>query len=653
MRPNPFYFFGQIHFIFLGGMSSSISARVSEPEVEDPTKCATMKVKYREQTGEDTGVTKENNDATKEKVEGCKSPRNFREALLNVPGLTGDDEMDEDLWNDEDLPENRWYKEVEEPGQHEIGKDGVPIIHVSDKDLADWSKPWEDTLVVNVLGKKVNYKVLENKINRDWARKGTVKIIDMPRGFYAVQFGSKDDYKHVLFQGPWMVADHYIMVQRWRPNFIRSATKESKVAVWLRIPELPLELYNDNFLKRLGNVLGKFLKIDRLTSVHSRGQFARICVEMDLAKPLIPKILVRGETLSLAYEGLHSVCFKCGVYGHRMEVCMKNQEVVQFQANKEAGEAVPMNLEKRAETLEHGEKETPRDGDGETTPSPRVAAQETKVPVVEADSVHRATEQEMGREVSIFGPWMLTKRNWKKKEQVVSLGLPRGVATGKRKNPVSKGNTDTGSRYTALTSLEETKDSDEGVRRVKERMDAPTEERVVEVEFHNQSQGAQPGPSLTKIRNKVGGKNPQLGPTVRETKKLARSSGPYDKSSKQLQSHLPSKAKENLISNEKGINIGGVASDDVSEIAMELLKQHKLKMVRGPIEKPLVPLQSSCPMEQDPVEDMNPLLGFIEPGDFGNKTEIVVSNGEISGKGEAEVLQQDKALRAPISALIK
>ena len=32
--------------------------------------------------------------------------------------------------------------------------------------------------------------------------------------------------------------------------------------------------------------LGKFLKVDRLTSIHSRGKFARICAELDMEKPL-------------------------------------------------------------------------------------------------------------------------------------------------------------------------------------------------------------------------------------------------------------------------------------------------------------------------------------------------------------------------------
>lgn len=63
-----------------------------------------------------------------------------------------------------------------------------------------------------MLGRKANYRMLENKVNRDWARNGPVKIVDLPRGFYVVFFDSVEDYKHVFFEGPWMIANHYLLV---------------------------------------------------------------------------------------------------------------------------------------------------------------------------------------------------------------------------------------------------------------------------------------------------------------------------------------------------------------------------------------------------------------------------------------------------------
>nr|KYP36964.1 hypothetical protein KK1_041875 [Cajanus cajan] len=139
--------------------------------------------------------------------------------------------------------------------------------------------------------------------------------------FFLVQFFAEDDYRHALYEGPWMIAHHYILVQRWRPFFSITTSQTRMVTAWIRIPGLPIELYNDRFLWRVGSKLGSMLKIDKMTSVHSRGKFARICVEVNLMKKLVSKINVMGHIIKLEYEGLHAICFNCGKYGHRQDQC--------------------------------------------------------------------------------------------------------------------------------------------------------------------------------------------------------------------------------------------------------------------------------------------------------------------------------------------
>ncbi|KAI9077750.1 hypothetical protein K1719_040236 [Acacia pycnantha] len=68
-------------------------------------------------------------------------------------------------------------------------------------------------------------------------------------------------------------------------------------------------------------MIGKTLKIDRITAYSEKGGFARMCVEVDLQKPLLPGFCHFGEERRFVYEGLHLVCFTCGKYGHRMEQC--------------------------------------------------------------------------------------------------------------------------------------------------------------------------------------------------------------------------------------------------------------------------------------------------------------------------------------------
>ncbi|RDY09161.1 hypothetical protein CR513_06513, partial [Mucuna pruriens] len=101
-------------------------------------------------------------------------------------------------------------------------------------------------------------------------------------------FSLEDDYKHALFEGPWMVVEHYLLIQRWCLCF-------------------------------LGNAQG----VGKLTSIYLRGQCTRFCVEIDLSKRLVPHIMVRDVKLNLEYEGLHVVCFRCGCYGYKKETCME------------------------------------------------------------------------------------------------------------------------------------------------------------------------------------------------------------------------------------------------------------------------------------------------------------------------------------------
>ncbi|KAF7844786.1 ribonuclease H [Senna tora] len=67
--------------------------------------------------------------------------------------------------------------------------------------------------------------------------------------------------------------------------------------------------------------LGKVLRIDANTTHQIRGQFSRLCVELDLSKPLLSQYCVHGNLKKIEYEGLHLICFECGVYGHDLEHC--------------------------------------------------------------------------------------------------------------------------------------------------------------------------------------------------------------------------------------------------------------------------------------------------------------------------------------------
>jgi len=59
------------------------------------------------------------------------------------------------------------------------------------------------------------------------------------------------------------------------------------------------------------------LRIDSHTINGERGQFARLCIQINIDKPLNNCVKIGKMTQTVQYEGLNSLCFACRRIGHR------------------------------------------------------------------------------------------------------------------------------------------------------------------------------------------------------------------------------------------------------------------------------------------------------------------------------------------------
>lgn len=89
----------------------------------------------------------------------------------------------------------------------------------------------------------------------------------------------------------------------------------------MRLPELPIEYYDEEALHDIGNAIGPMLRVDVNTFMEKRGRFARICVQVDVDKPLVRTIIIGSKMLQVVYKGVSSMCFSCGQLGHRRMDC--------------------------------------------------------------------------------------------------------------------------------------------------------------------------------------------------------------------------------------------------------------------------------------------------------------------------------------------
>ncbi|CAL1356042.1 unnamed protein product [Linum trigynum] len=225
------------------------------------------------------------------------------------------------------LQEDKWYvadsdsedvaaMEKEEDDEIDAEEDPkCPTIPFIAAEKIKWRREWRSALVVKGLGRRVSYIPLARRLNFLWARNGEIRISDMKNGCFLVRFRNQKDYEWAMEGGPWLLGDTYLTVHRWFKGFNPWKTVITTTMVWAQLPELPIEFINKEAVMKIGQWLGKPVRVDRATELGARGKFARLCVEVDLTQPLLSQYKIEGTTYLIQYEGLDDLCTNCGTYG--------------------------------------------------------------------------------------------------------------------------------------------------------------------------------------------------------------------------------------------------------------------------------------------------------------------------------------------------
>ncbi|VFQ98624.1 unnamed protein product [Cuscuta campestris] len=113
-------------------------------------------------------------------------------------------------------------------------------------------------------------------------------------------------------------------VTKWSPN-LRQDEDSPNVPVWISFPHLPIHLHEQRALFNIASMLGTPLKVDQATLNFTRPKCARVCVEVDVSKPLHQRIHIKhvDEDLffQVQYEDPPVFCNFCRKLGHNLHSC--------------------------------------------------------------------------------------------------------------------------------------------------------------------------------------------------------------------------------------------------------------------------------------------------------------------------------------------
>lgn len=142
----------------------------------------------------------------KRSKEDGNPPLSFRDVLMQVQHK-GSCYLEISEPESEGFESDEW--EEDEQQIHNQGPSNCPlVININGETKRIMYQPWRKSLIVKVLGKKVGYTFIHEKM---WRPNGELTSLTWATTILKLTDG--EDYKRALTGGPWMIANHYLTVR--------------------------------------------------------------------------------------------------------------------------------------------------------------------------------------------------------------------------------------------------------------------------------------------------------------------------------------------------------------------------------------------------------------------------------------------------------
>lgn len=153
-----------------------------------------------------------------------------------------------------------------------------------------------------------------------WEEHGEIMISDLPNGFLLTRCPSHSVMQKLLADGPWSLNGLLLQLSSWQPFFEHAFTKLTYAAIWVQLHDLQVEFWDGESLETITAHLDPVIKINDLTLSLTGSKFARICIEINLSKPLCRGFWLGDDShqifVVVLYERLPTFCYTCGVIWH-------------------------------------------------------------------------------------------------------------------------------------------------------------------------------------------------------------------------------------------------------------------------------------------------------------------------------------------------
>ncbi|PWA61104.1 zinc knuckle CX2CX4HX4C [Artemisia annua] len=178
---------------------------------------------------------------------------------------------------------------------------------VMENDQVKGSEKWNLTVCGQFVGCSMHPSELRYNIRRMWSKYGVVDIVHK-NGQFLFKFKNKDGMDAVLESGPWMVNNKPLFVQKWSPEMNMQKVEPSKMPVWVKMVDIPLEAWSVEGISALASSIGMPILMDTVTAAMChKGMgnlgFARVLVEIPAEKGLKKSIEIQYRDKNQCVKG--------------------------------------------------------------------------------------------------------------------------------------------------------------------------------------------------------------------------------------------------------------------------------------------------------------------------------------------------------------
>ncbi|XP_026399023.1 uncharacterized protein LOC113294860 [Papaver somniferum] len=195
---------------------------------------------------------------------------------------------------------------------------------IPDEVINECLDEWKFSLIGRLDLVKLKMNNVSEALLKQCQLKGKVQFIPLGKGFFIIKLDNLEDRNHI-WQGFWKVDAQILSIRAWEPNFNPAAQKTTSAYVWVIFPGLSIEYWKESILMQMGSILGRAIKVDKITLKRIVGYYACVLVEIDISKSIPNSIWVNSKygkfEQPIQVPNKPKFCSHCKSLGHFVIEC--------------------------------------------------------------------------------------------------------------------------------------------------------------------------------------------------------------------------------------------------------------------------------------------------------------------------------------------